>query len=70
MGVTVGTVEHLLAALRGLSIDNCYIEIDFREVPIMDGSAAAFVEAIDEVGIRELSAAAQIHQGSQADPRR
>ena len=54
-GVTVGTVEHLLAALRGLSIDNCYIEIDSREVPIMDGSAGAFVEAIDEVGIRELS---------------
>jgi UDP-3-O-[3-hydroxymyristoyl] N-acetylglucosamine deacetylase len=54
-GVTVGTVEHLLAALRGLSIDNCYIEIDAREVPIMDGSAAAFVRAIDEAGIRELS---------------
>ncbi len=54
-GVTVGTVEHLLAALRGLSIDNCYVEIDAREVPIMDGSAAAFVEAIDEVGVRELS---------------
>ena len=53
-GVTVGTVEHLLAALRGLNIDNCYIEIDSREVPIMDGSAAAFVEAIDEAGIREL----------------
>jgi len=54
-GVTVSTVEHLLAALRGLSVDNCYIEIDAREVPIMDGSAGAFVEAIDEVGIRELS---------------
>ena len=54
-GVTVGTVEHLLAALRGLSVDNCYVEIDAREVPIMDGSASAFVEAIDEVGIRELS---------------
>jgi UDP-3-O-[3-hydroxymyristoyl] N-acetylglucosamine deacetylase len=54
-GVTVGTVEHLLAALRGLSIDNCYIEMDAREVPIMDGSAAAFVEAIDEVGVRELA---------------
>jgi UDP-3-O-[3-hydroxymyristoyl] N-acetylglucosamine deacetylase len=53
-GVTVSTVEHLLAALRGLSVDNCYIEIDAREVPIMDGSAGAFVEAIDEVGIREL----------------
>jgi UDP-3-O-[3-hydroxymyristoyl] N-acetylglucosamine deacetylase len=54
-GTTVSTVEHLLAALRGLAIDNCYIEIDSREVPIMDGSSAAFVEAIDEVGIRELS---------------
>ena len=55
-GVTVSTVEHLLSALRGLSVDNCYIEIDSREVPIMDGSAAPFVEAIDTVGIRELSA--------------
>ena len=55
-GVTVGTVEHLLSALRGLNVDNCFIEIDSREVPIMDGSAAAFVEAIDKVGIRELSA--------------
>jgi UDP-3-O-[3-hydroxymyristoyl] N-acetylglucosamine deacetylase len=53
-GVTVSTVEHLLAALRGLSIDNCYIELDSREVPIMDGSAAAFVGAVDGVGIREL----------------
>jgi UDP-3-O-[3-hydroxymyristoyl] N-acetylglucosamine deacetylase len=55
-GVTVSTVEHLLAALRGLSIDNCYIEVDSREVPIMDGSSSVFVEAIDEVGIRELRA--------------
>ncbi len=55
-GVTVGTVEHLLAALRGLSIDNCIIEIDSKEVPIMDGSAAQFVEAIDEGGTRELPA--------------
>ena len=55
-GVTVGTVEHLLAALRGLSVDNCLIEIDSKEVPIMDGSSAAFVEAIDEVGLKELRA--------------
>jgi UDP-3-O-[3-hydroxymyristoyl] N-acetylglucosamine deacetylase len=55
-GITVGTVEHLLAALRGLSVDNCIIEIDSKEVPIMDGSSAPFVEAIDEAGIRELSA--------------
>ena len=55
-GVTVGTVEHLLSALRGLAIDNCIIEIDSKEVPIMDGSAAPFVELIDETGIRELAA--------------
>lgn len=55
-GITVGTVEHLLAALRGLSVDNCIIEIDSKEVPIMDGSSAPFVDVIDEVGIRELSA--------------
>lgn len=55
-GVTVGTVEHLLAALRGLSVDNCAIEIDGKEVPIMDGSSALFVKAIDAAGIRELHA--------------
>ena len=55
-GITVSTVEHLLAALRGLCVDNCIIEIDSKEVPIMDGSSAAFVELIDETGIRELSA--------------
>jgi UDP-3-O-[3-hydroxymyristoyl] N-acetylglucosamine deacetylase len=54
-GVTIGTVEHLLAALRGLSVDNCYIEIDSKEVPIMDGSSAVFVDAIDRAGIRELT---------------
>ena len=55
-GVTVSTVENLLAALRGLSVDNCIVEIDSKEVPIMDGSSAAFVEAIDNVGIRQLAA--------------
>lgn len=55
-GVTISTVEHLLAALRGLSVDNCYIEIDSKELPIMDGSSSAFVEAIDEVGLQELNA--------------
>ena len=54
-GVSVATVEHLLAALRGLCIDNVYVEIDSGEVPIMDGSSAPFVEAIDEVGVRELN---------------
>ncbi len=55
-GNTISTVEHLLAALRGLAVDNCYIEIDSKEVPIMDGSSAVFVEAIDDVGISELAA--------------
>ena len=55
-GVIISTVEHLLAALRGLSIDNCYIEVDSKEMPIMDGSSAHFVDAIDEAGIRELNA--------------
>ena len=54
-GVSISTVEHLLAALRGLGVDNCYIEVDSKEVPIMDGSSAEFVAAIDEVGIKELS---------------
>ncbi|MEZ5828306.1 MAG: UDP-3-O-acyl-N-acetylglucosamine deacetylase [Hyphomicrobiales bacterium] len=55
-GASVATVEHVLAALRGLGVDNALIEIDSAEVPIMDGSAARFVEAIDEVGLTELEA--------------
>lgn len=55
-GCSVATVEHLLAALRGLCVDNVLIEIDGSEVPIMDGSAKPFVDAIDEVGIVELDA--------------
>jgi len=50
-GASVGTVEHLLAALSGLQIDNALIEVDGPETPIMDGSAAAFVEAIDQAGV-------------------
>jgi UDP-3-O-[3-hydroxymyristoyl] N-acetylglucosamine deacetylase len=50
---SVSTVEHLLAALSGLGVDNVMIEIDGPEAPIMDGSAADFVAAIDQVGIIE-----------------
>ena len=50
------TVEHLLAALAGLGVDNAMVEIDGPEAPIADGSAAPFVAAIDEVGIATLSA--------------
>jgi UDP-3-O-[3-hydroxymyristoyl] N-acetylglucosamine deacetylase len=49
-GVTIGTVEHLLAALYGLGIDNARIEIDGPEVPIMDGSSAPFVAIIRSGG--------------------
>lgn len=52
-GATVGTVEHLMAALRALDIDNALIEVDGPEVPIMDGSAAPFVFLIEMAGIQE-----------------
>ncbi|MEL6287379.1 MAG: UDP-3-O-acyl-N-acetylglucosamine deacetylase [Pseudomonadota bacterium] len=55
-GGMVATVEHLLAALRGLCVDNVIVEIDSGEVPIMDGSSGDFVDAIDAIGIRELDA--------------
>jgi UDP-3-O-[3-hydroxymyristoyl] N-acetylglucosamine deacetylase len=54
---SVATVEHLLSALVGLEIDNCLVEIDGPEVPVMDGSAERFVDAIDQAGIRVQSAA-------------
>ncbi len=49
-GARVGTIEHLMAALRGCGIDNVLVEIDAAEVPVMDGSSKAFVEAIDATG--------------------
>ena len=52
---SVSTVEHLLAALTGLGVDNALVEVDGAEIPIMDGSAATFVTAIDRAGIRTLS---------------
>ncbi|MDB5508835.1 MAG: UDP-3-O-[3-hydroxymyristoyl] N-acetylglucosamine deacetylase [Hyphomicrobiales bacterium] len=53
---SVSTVEHLLAAFAALGIDNVMVEIDGPEVPIMDGSSADFVEAIQQAGIHQLSA--------------
>ncbi|WP_076865584.1 UDP-3-O-acyl-N-acetylglucosamine deacetylase [Bradyrhizobium mercantei] len=50
-GPLVSTAEHVLAALRGMGVDNATIEVDGPEVPIMDGSSAAFVAAIDQAGI-------------------
>ena len=52
-GASVSTVEHLLAALSGLQVDNVLVEIDGPETPIMDGSAADFVAAIDQVGLAQ-----------------
>ena len=53
---SVETVEHLLAALVSLEIDNAIVELNQAEVPIMDGSAASFVYLVHEAGIRKLSA--------------
>jgi UDP-3-O-[3-hydroxymyristoyl] N-acetylglucosamine deacetylase len=50
-GVWISTVEHLLSALYGVGIDNAYIELDNFEVPILDGSALPYVQAIARVGI-------------------
>jgi UDP-3-O-[3-hydroxymyristoyl] N-acetylglucosamine deacetylase len=55
-GVRIETIEHLLAALRALGVDNVVIEIDGPEIPIMDGSAAPFIYLIHEAGVRSLSA--------------
>jgi UDP-3-O-[3-hydroxymyristoyl] N-acetylglucosamine deacetylase len=55
-GARIGTVEHLLAALYGLGVDNVRVELNGPEVPILDGSAAPFVRLIEQVGVREQKA--------------
>ena len=52
----VGTVEHLLAALSGLGIDNVRVEVDGPEVPILDGSSGPFLYLVRSAGIRILEA--------------
>ncbi|RDV05828.1 UDP-3-O-acyl-N-acetylglucosamine deacetylase [Undibacter mobilis] len=52
-GPLCSTAEHILAALRGLHVDNVIVEIDGPEVPIMDGSAMPFVEALDQAGLTD-----------------
>src|SRR6188472_2302651 len=54
--VSVETVEHLLAALTALGIDNAIVELNSPEVPIMDGSAAPFVYLVNEAGVKRLQA--------------
>ena len=51
-GVSISTIEHLMGALYGLGVDNAFIEVDNHELPILDGSAKLFVEAISETGIK------------------
>ncbi len=53
----VSTVEHILAALVGLGVDNLLIELNGPEIPIMDGSSTQFIEAIEKVGVLEQDAA-------------
>ncbi len=59
-GVSVSTIEHLMAALYGKHIDNALIEIDNDEVPILDGSSKIFVDAIDKVGLKKSDAPIKI----------
>ena len=54
--VRIATIEHLMSALAGLGIDNCYIDVDAAEIPIMDGSAASFVFLVQSAGVEELNA--------------
>jgi UDP-3-O-[3-hydroxymyristoyl] N-acetylglucosamine deacetylase/3-hydroxyacyl-[acyl-carrier-protein] dehydratase len=56
-GAKISTVEHILAALVGMGVDNCLIEINGPEIPIIDGSSQPFVEIIEEAGVEEQEAA-------------
>ncbi|WP_185869016.1 3-hydroxyacyl-ACP dehydratase FabZ [Blattabacterium cuenoti] len=55
-GVKIYKVEHILAALTGMDLDNIIIELDNTEIPIMDGSSKLFVEAIEKIGVIEQNA--------------
>ena len=59
-GASISTIEHLMGALYGLGIDNALVEIDNQEVPILDGSAKIFVEAISKIGIKSSEAPIKI----------
>lgn len=55
-GVLLSTCEHLLSALRGAGVDNCFIELDNIEIPILDGSSEIWLDLIEEAGITEQNA--------------
>ncbi len=54
-GERIGTVEHVLAAIRGLGIDNVIIEVKGDELPVLDGSAIPFIELLESAGICETN---------------
>jgi UDP-3-O-[3-hydroxymyristoyl] N-acetylglucosamine deacetylase / 3-hydroxyacyl-[acyl-carrier-protein] dehydratase len=53
--VKIHTIEHVMAAFAGLGIDNCRVEVDAPEIPLMDGSALPFVKAVEEAGVSQQS---------------
>ena len=55
--VKISTIEHVLAALVGMGVDNCLIEVNGPEIPIIDGSSKPFVEIIEKIGVTEQEAA-------------
>ena len=61
-GIEIQTIEHLLAALAGCGVNNCLIAVNGDEIPIMDGSSKQFVEAIEEVGIKEQNALQEVFE--------
>ena len=68
-GAKVGTVEHVLAALVGMGVDNCLLEINGPEMPIMDGSSEPFVELIEEAGVEEQDESDSLCGSSEAQRR-
>jgi len=57
--VKIHTIEHVMAAFAGMGIDNCRVEVDAPEIPLMDGSSAPFVKAVGEAGIAQQNAPRQ-----------
>ncbi len=66
-GTTVATVEHLLSAAAGVGVDNLCVEVEGPELPILDGSAAGYVEALDAAGIVEQDVEARVIELGEAE---
>ena len=59
-GVVLSTCEHLLSALRGSGVDNCFIDLDNIEIPIMDGSSEDWIELIEKAGVTEQNSSRRV----------